>query len=81
MSQKPSNRKYVFEVISNSGKTPEIIGHVWWTGKTIESDVPSVLKELKGIYIADKKFSDGLDFFTLLPLHFRSGYITVKKAK
>lgn len=79
--KKDPSRKYIFDVISNAGDAPESIGQIWWTGKTIESDIPKLLKELKGLYITDKKFSDGLAFFNLLPLHFRTGYLSLKRIK
>lgn len=81
MKKTDPSRKAAFDVISNAGDAPEVIGQIWWNGRTIESDVPRLIKELKGIYITDKKFSDGLKFFNLLPLHFRSGYLTLKRIK
>lgn len=75
------NKKYIFEVISNSGDQPKVIGTIWWTGKIIDSDVPRFIKDLKKIKITDKTFSDGLKFFNLLPLHFRNGYVTLKRVK
>lgn len=75
------NKKYVFEVISNAGDKPKILGTIWWTGKTIESDVPRLVKDLKNVKITNKSFSDGLEFFNLLPLHFRSGYLTLRRVK
>lgn len=81
MKKTDSSRKAAFDVISNAGDSPEVIGQIWWTGRSIESDVPRLMKELKGSVISDKRFSDGLPFFNLLPLHFRSGYLTVKRVK
>ena len=74
-------KKYIFEVISNSGDQPKTIGTIWWTGKTIDSDVSKLIKDLKKIKITNKSFGDGLEFFNLLPLHFRNGYLTLKRVK
>lgn len=75
------SKKYIFEVISNSKDQGDVIGTIWWNGKIIDSDVPHLIKDLKKIKITDKSFTDGLVFFNLLPLHFRNGYITLRRIK
>lgn len=79
---KKDQKKYVYDIISNSGGRPELLGQIWWNGRTVDCDIPRILDEISGIYITNKTISDGLEFFNLLPLHFsRNGYMTLKRKK
>jgi hypothetical protein len=40
------SKKYIFEIISNSGDQPKTLGTIWWTGKIIDSDVSRIIKDL-----------------------------------
>jgi hypothetical protein len=66
-----------FEVLSNG--SDKVTYTIWWDGRKIDSNNPLLLKSLKGITILDKRFSDGLAFFNLLPMHFKNGYLSLKR--
>lgn len=56
---------------------------LWWTGTTIKSTDPELLRTLKGTYlpVGGYQFSDGEKFFNALPSLFRSGYEHLKSIK
>lgn len=54
---------------------------IWWDGRKVECDNPNVLKELKGISIQSKVITDGMEFFNLIPMHYKSGYVGIKRVK
>jgi hypothetical protein len=68
-----------FEVMYSGSDTPTTT--IWWDGRKIDSNDPQLLRSLKDICILNKRFQDGLEFFDLLPFHFKNGYISVRRKK
>jgi hypothetical protein len=56
-------------------------GTVWWDGKKIQSDKPTILSLLKEVHHSGKGFEDGLEFLKVAPRYFRSGYVTMQRVQ
>ncbi len=69
-------REIEYEII---GSTDNTIGYVWWDGKKIDSDNPSLLDGLKDRMSDGVTFSDGKEFVQRLPLVYKNGYIRARK--
>lgn len=74
-------REHEYELMSY-GKRTTSMGNVWWNGKKIEADDPSLLEFLKSSTISTQEgelcLADGIDYLTALPTHFRS-YVSARK--
>lgn len=83
MADKEEKREHEYEIMSY-GMEDESLGKVWWNGKKVVTDEPSLLQMLKSqpIRVGDKELTvdDGIEFLKGLPLYYRS-YISAKKVK
>jgi hypothetical protein len=64
-----------------SGQDDSVVAVVWWDGKTIRSNSAKILSLLKREEIQGRFFSDGKDFFDVIPYRFSSGYSYCRPAK
>ena len=71
-------RQYEYEIVNNAKDKVE--GYVWWDGKKIQSDDPSILKLLKRAVVGGVSFKDGIEFLQKLPYLYKSGYLVARKA-
>ena len=81
MADKEEKREHEYELMSYGAET-ESLGKVWWNGKKIETDEPTLLQLLKSqsILVEDKELTvdDGVEFLKGLPMAYRS-YISARK--
>lgn len=68
-----------YEVVTKDGGKDVVSGSIWWDGRKVDSDSPSLLSTLKGISIMGKRITDGLAFFNNLPFHFKNGYTGLRR--
>jgi hypothetical protein len=72
-------REHEYEILNHEDK---VTGSIWWDGKEIQSDHPSLLKDLKaGHYTHVIPEPEGVELLKALPRMFKTGYTRVRKAK
>lgn len=64
-----------------SGQDGSVFAVVWWDGKTIRSDNVKILSLLKREEIQGRFFSDGKEFFDVIPYRFANGYAYCRPTK
>lgn len=64
-----------------SGQDETVVATVWWDGTTVRSDNPKILAVLKREEIYGRYFSDGKEFFDVIPYRFSNGYTYCRPAK
>ena len=82
MSKQEETREHEYELLSY-GKREESLGRVWWDGKKVQTDEPSLLLMLKDTTITGPEgytIEDGIPFLKALPNQFRS-YVSARKVK
>jgi len=76
-----AERELVYEVIDHADGD-SVYGKVWWDGKKVQSDEPSLLKLLKrkAEHTGNASFQDR-EFLEELPQLFKTGYMTAKRVE
>lgn len=72
-------RKFEFSATYAGEEAP--FARIWWTGRKVDCDDPSLLKQLSGINLNNTRIKDGLKFFWNIPLMFLNGRIALKRTK
>ena len=74
-------KEHEYEVVSNTGATPEVVASFWWDGKKVRCSSPRYLERANQYAPMNLTARDGIDFLEALPQVFRSGYMTCRRAK
>lgn len=74
-------RDHVYEIVSNSDSTPKVLATFWWDGKKVQCDNEQYLEYANDRSPNNYSSSSGVKFLEALPLAFKNGYLTCRRAK
>lgn len=74
-------REHVYEVVSNTGNSTEVVATFWWDGKKVQCDKQTYLDYANERGPCNRTSDAGLAFLEVLPMAFKNGYVTCRRAK